>query len=138
MSTPSPSPAGEEMRGRQIGAYRVESLLGQGGMGEVFLAWDERLSRHVAIKRIRADKELDEGRRARLRREARAVAQLSHPSIVQVFDVFETEEGEHVVMEYVPGESLDQLIARGRSSSSRPCAWRARWPRASPPLTPKA
>jgi serine/threonine protein kinase len=65
----------------QVGAYRIERLLGRGGMGEVFLAWDERLERHVAIKRIRSDKPIDSRRRARFRREARAIARLSHPVI---------------------------------------------------------
>ena len=98
--------------GTRIGAYRVESRLGRGGMGEVFMAWDERLQRHVAIKRIRRDKELDE-ERPRFRREAQAVAQLRHPAIVQVHDIVAGNGGDHIVMEYVEGESLDRLIARG-------------------------
>ena len=99
--------------GFQIGGYRVEATLGQGGMGEVFLAWDERLHRHVAIKRIRADLPIDQGRRLRFRREARAAARLCHPAIVQVFDILETDEGDCIVMERVEGRSLAEVIALG-------------------------
>ncbi|HVG62074.1 MAG TPA: protein kinase [Hyalangium sp.] len=94
-----------------IGAYRIERSLGRGGMGEVVLAWDERLERHVAIKRIRGDKPIDPRNRARFRREARAIARLSHPVIVQIFDLVETPDGECIVMEYVDGKSLDQVLA---------------------------
>ncbi len=95
-----------------IGDYRIESALGQGGMGEVFLAWDERLHRHVAIKRIRTDLPVDEHHRTRFRREARAAARLSHPAIVQIFDILETVEGDCIVMEQVDGHSLAEAIAR--------------------------
>ena len=97
----------------QLGAYRVESVLGRGGMGEVFLAWDERLRRHVAIKHILPDSAYDASRRARFQREARAVASLSHPSIVQIYDLLETEHGDCIVMEYIEGFSLSQRIAQG-------------------------
>lgn len=102
-----------------IGAYRIERPLGRGGMGEVFLAWDDRLERHVAIKRIRGDKPIDPRRRARFRREARATARLSHPAIVQIFDIVSTGDGECLVMEYVDGQGLDQVLAgRGLPLSS--------------------
>ncbi|MEE8523348.1 MAG: protein kinase, partial [Thermoanaerobaculia bacterium] len=107
-------PAGDgDAEVTRIGAYRIEATLGQGGMGEVYLARDERLDRHVALKRIRADLPVDEHRRARFRREARAVARLSHPAIVQIFDLLETEDGDCIVMERVEGTSLEELIARG-------------------------
>ncbi len=97
----------------RIGAYRIEASLGRGGMGEVFLAWDERLGRHVAIKRIRPDKLGDEQQRSRFRREARSVARLNHPAIVQIFDILEQADGDCIVMERVEGRSLLQLLARG-------------------------
>jgi serine/threonine-protein kinase len=96
----------------RIGSYRIESNLGQGGMGEVFLAWDERLHRHVAIKRIRTDLPIHAHHRARFRREARAAARLSHPAIVQVFDILETDDGDCIVMERVEGEGLAEALAR--------------------------
>lgn len=89
-----------------IGPYRVIRPLGKGGMGEVFLAWDPRLERRVAIKRIRPDMDLSPERRARLLREARLAAGLSHAAIVQVFDLLTEEGADHIVMEYVPGTTL--------------------------------
>src|SRR6185436_11509621 len=97
---------------RSIGPYRVIRPLGRGGMGEVFIAYDPRLDRQVAIKRIRPGSD-DPERRARFLREARVTAALSHPCIVQVFD-FPSEEGaDHIVMEYVPGTSLRDLLQQG-------------------------
>ncbi len=97
----------------RLGAYRLESPLGRGGMGEVFLAWDERLERHVAIKRVLTEPVPSERARARFRREAKAAARLSHPAIVQVYDLLETESGDCLVMEYVEGRGLPEVIAAG-------------------------
>ena len=97
----------------RLGGYRIEASLGPGGMGEVFLAWDERLHRYVALKRIRRELLGDEHHRARFRREARAAARLSHAAIVQVHDLLETGEGDWLVMEHVAGRSLGELLAQG-------------------------
>ena len=96
-----------------IGPYEVLQTLGQGGMGEVLLAYDPRLDRQVAIKRIRADITLDDNRRRRFRREAQVAAGLNHPAIVQVFDLLTEGDTEHIVMEYVPGRSLRSILKRG-------------------------
>ncbi len=96
-----------------IGPYRVLRRLGSGGMGEVFLAWDPRLEREVAIKRIRAGTGDDPDRQERFRREARVTAGLNHPAIVQVFDVITEGDADHLVMEHVPGESLRQMLENG-------------------------
>lgn len=106
------SRSGFDMALERLGAYRIEGVLGQGGMGEVFLARDERLGRHVAIKRIRPELPVGEHQRERFRREARAAARLSHPAIVQVFDLLETPDGDCLVMERVEGCSLAEAIAR--------------------------
>jgi tetratricopeptide (TPR) repeat protein len=101
--------------GGRIGAYEIQGLLGRGGMGEVFLAWDARLRRRVAIKRIRHDHGLNPAMRQRLLREARAVAGLSHPAIVQVYDLLEDATGDCIVLEYVEGRTLAAtLIEDGR------------------------
>ncbi|PYQ63524.1 MAG: hypothetical protein DMF53_09915, partial [Acidobacteria bacterium] len=80
-------------------------------MGEVFLAWDNRLKRRVAIKRIRHDQGLDAVLRQRLLREARAAAGLSHPAVVQVHDLIEDAAGDCIVLEYVEGRTLAALLA---------------------------
>jgi len=90
----------------------VEKRLGHGGMGEVFLAWDERLGRRVAIKRLRPGAELDR-QGARFRREARVAARLSHPALVHVYDLVEDGSGLAIVMEYVEGRTLAQWMERG-------------------------
>jgi len=79
-------------------------------MGEVYQAYDERLRRHVAIKRIRTAGGDDAPRRARLEQEAHLLAQLGHPAIVQVFDVFEDDAGDWVVMELVHGRTLAAVL----------------------------
>ena len=98
---------------KTLHGYRIDGLLGRGGMGEIFLAWDQRLQRHVALKRIRADLPIEPKQRSRFRREARAVARLSHPAIVQVFDFLEHEAGDCIVMERVEGQPLDAILRRG-------------------------
>ena len=95
------------------GKYRLESLLGEGGMGSVWRAFNLQLEVPVALKLLRADlcsEELNE----RLRVEARAAAKLVHPSIVRVFDIGEAESGDpFIVMELLVGESLASLLQRG-------------------------
>jgi serine/threonine protein kinase len=95
-----------------IGSYRVERRLGGGGMGEVFLAHDIRLGRRVAIKRIRQGL-APAGQSERFRREARAAARLSHPAIVQIYDLLEDGSGLAIIMEYVDGSTLARLVAGG-------------------------
>lgn len=83
-------------------------------MGEVFLAYDDRLDRLVAIKRMLPDALRDPTRRERLRREARAAARLSHPNVVQVYDLEEDEErGDAIVLEYVQGQTIAELLGAG-------------------------
>jgi predicted Zn-dependent protease/predicted Ser/Thr protein kinase len=96
-----------------IGPYQVLKRLGAGGMGEVFLAYDERLDRQVAIKRIRSDVGSTPERRERFRREARVAAKLNHPAIVQIYDVLTEEDASYIVMEHVEGTNLRQLLDDG-------------------------
>lgn len=101
------------MEPRRVGPYRLERKLGAGGMGVVYAAWDERLDRRVALKQIRPEGADDPRRRARFRREARAVAQLDHPSIVRIHDLLETPEGDWLVLQYVEGVTLAERLREG-------------------------
>ncbi len=101
------------MSSERIGPYRIEGSLGSGGMGEVVRAWDERLERPVAIKRLRAEVSNRPRQRERLRREARAAAQLNHPAIVQIYDIIEDGDRDCIVMELVEGRTLATRIAEG-------------------------
>ena len=93
--------------------YRVDAVIGQGGMGAVFRAWDLRLERPVAIKVVRADLLSDPDSRARFRRESQIVARLQHPAIVTVFDYGTLPDGAaYLVMEFVPGEDLRHMMKR--------------------------
>jgi serine/threonine-protein kinase len=94
------------------GRYAIERPLGHGGMAIVYLAQDRELGRPVAIKVLGAPLALDAEFVGRFRREATIVARLSHPNIVQIFDLGEEEDRLYIVMEYVEGESLAGLMAR--------------------------
>src|SRR3954468_6663009 len=100
-------------RPQTIGPYRLGERLGAGGMGEVYQAYDERLDRWVAVKLIRPEAVENATARERFRREARAAARLSHPSIVQIHDIVESAASDAIVMELVEGESLSRRLARG-------------------------
>ena len=101
------------MIGQLLGHYRVLKRIGTGGMGEVYLARDERLGREVAVKVLPEDALTNEAVRKRLRKEARALSKLSHPNIETLFE-FDTEgDVEYLVVEYIAGTSLDDLLAKG-------------------------
>lgn len=92
------------------GRYVLGEVLGSGGMGLVYLATDEVLGRQVAVKLLADNLALDADARERFSREARAAARLTHPNVVQVFDVGEEQGRPYFVMEYVPGASLADLV----------------------------
>src|SRR6266516_4028711 len=97
----------------QIGQYRITGRLGQGGMGEICAARDEKLNRTVAVKVIANSRIDSETSRRLFLREARAAAALDHPFICTVHDVLEHNGQPVIVMERVEGETLQALIARG-------------------------
>jgi eukaryotic-like serine/threonine-protein kinase len=94
------------------GRYRIERLLGSGGMAVVYCAHDEELSRTVAVKLPAEHLAEDEEFRARFLREARVAARLSHPNVVAVYDAGEDEGRPFIVMEVVEGETLAAVLAR--------------------------
>src|SRR5579884_187105 len=94
------------------GRYRLEARIGAGGMSTVYRAFDETLERQVAIKLLNREVATDSDELKRFHREARAVAQLSHPHIVGVIDAGEDEDRPYIVFEYVEGETLKERIRR--------------------------
>src|SRR5712671_3752324 len=95
-----------------IGPYRVLSVVGEGGMGVVYKAEDQRLERIVALKVIR-EFEGDTSRKRRFWQEARAAAQVTHPNACRIYDIAEEQDRLVLVMEFIEGESLARRLERG-------------------------
>ena len=104
--------------GTKLGPYEIESLLGAGGMGEVYRARDTRLKREVAIKILPAHMSSDADLRARFAQEAQAICALQHPNICVVYDVGSQDGADFMVMEFVPGATLDKRIQAGGMPSN--------------------
>jgi serine/threonine protein kinase len=98
--------------GVRVGRFAIESELGRGGMGIVYLAHDEAIGRRVALKMLREEAHASTDR-ARFLREARAAARIDHPGIVEIYEVAEHDGRAFIAMEYVEGESLRAMLARG-------------------------
>lgn len=101
--------------------YRITRQLGEGGMGQVFLAEDETLGRQVALKKLPAELLGREEIRERFRREARALAQLNHPHVVQLFDFLDRSDGLWMIMEVVSGGDLEQRMEGEQLSLAEAC-----------------
>ena len=102
--------------GQMVGHYRIESWLGQGGMGVVYRAFDTHLDRRVAIKVLRADSVASPERHRRFVQEAKAASALNHPNIITIYDIDRAGEDDHpiefIAMEYIEGDTLGHLIGR--------------------------
>jgi serine/threonine protein kinase len=98
------------MIGQTISQYQITAKLGAGGMGEVYLATDSKLDRQVALKFLPQELAHNTEAGARILREARAAAKLSHPNVVTIYDVSENDGRTYIVMERVPGRTLRELI----------------------------
>ena len=97
--------------GQRIGHYKIISLLGSGGMGEVYLAQDSKLGRKVALKLLPASFTKDQERVRRFEQEARAASALNHPNILTIFDIEEIEGVHFIATEYIEGKTLREHIA---------------------------
>jgi len=101
-----------DLTGRRVAHYGVVGLIGSGGMGKVYLARDEQLRRHVAIKVVL--NEAAEKRQPRgLLAEARALSQLIHPSVAAIYDFITQPDREYIVMEFVPGATMKEVLNAG-------------------------
>ena len=103
--------------------YQITKLIGKGGMAEVYLAWDSILNREVAIKVLKSDMSDDDVALERFKREAGATTQLSHPNIVDVYDVGDDGDKHYIVMEYVKGYTLKQLIKKRGAIPYKEAVW---------------
>jgi serine/threonine protein kinase len=100
------------MIGKTLKHFKIEELLGKGGMGVVYRARDTRLKRPVALKILRPDLVTNRDRQRRFLQEARAASAVTHPAIAQIYDVDEVDETTFIAMEYIEGETVGQLIAK--------------------------
>jgi len=124
------------MIGRQLAHFRLVEKIGEGGMGVVYKAHDERLDRDVAIKVLPAENLGDPASRSRLLREARTASKLNHPNICTIHEVGEAEGQAFIAMELVEGKPMSAAsciaISRAPTSSSLPRAgprcWTSGWP----------
>jgi serine/threonine protein kinase len=104
------------MIGKNISKYKIVSLLGEGGMGKVYLAEDTELQRKVALKFLQQQYTKDEKINSRFKQEARVMASINYPNIVTIFEVGDFKDSSYIAMEYVEGASLDALIKEEKIS----------------------
>ena len=107
------SPENQWEAGTKVGPYEILNRIGAGGMGEVYKARDTRLKRFVAIKVMRGGSHAGEQDRLRFLQEARAASALSHPNIVQIYELGSLEGCDYIVMEFIEGQTLAQRMAAG-------------------------
>src|SRR5437764_1603327 len=101
-----------DMIGRTIAHYEILEMLGQGGMGVVYKARDTQLDRYVAIKVLTPDLVANTERKLRFIQEAKAASALNHPNIVTIYNIGSEEGMDFIVMEFIPGRTLDRVIPR--------------------------
>ena len=106
------------MVGQTISHYEILEKLGEGGMGIVFKARDTTLGRFVAIKFLPASQGESSDRKARFLQEARAASALNHPNIITIHEILSTANGEAIVMEFIRGRTLGEMISAGRVPSA--------------------
>jgi eukaryotic-like serine/threonine-protein kinase len=105
--------APETLIGQHLGCYRVDAVAGVGGMGIVYLAWDERLGRKVALKLLPPSMVANEAELTRLKREARTASALNHPNIVTIHDIGEVDSTHYVATEFIDGITLRERMTKG-------------------------
>ena len=111
--------ADKTLLGKTIGNFRVIDLIGEGGMGEVYVGYDERLKRKVALKAIHGDRRFDESFKTRLLREAEILSKLEHPNICRIYDFLEAEDADVIVLELIKGKTLGEIKMNDFSRSDK-------------------
>src|SRR5205823_2824779 len=99
------------LQGSHYGHIRVDRMLGQGGMGEVYEGYDERLTRRVALKVLSREGQLDDEARGRLIREARTLSKLDHPNICRIHDLIDDNGTNVLVLELIDGRTLQEAVS---------------------------
>src|SRR5512141_281156 len=99
--------------GIKLGRYEIRSLIGKGGMGEVYLATDNELDRRVAIKILPPEVALDEQRLQRFVQEAKAASALNHPHIITIYEIGDTGDSKFIATEFIDGETLRPRMNQG-------------------------
>src|SRR6266699_2359091 len=114
-----PNDATDALVGKLIGHYRIESLIGVGGMGEVYLAQDERLGRKAALKLLPDSLTTDETQLSRFKNEARTASALNHPNILTVYEIGAEGNVQFIATEFIEGVTLRTALVSGRMSAHR-------------------
>src|SRR5438477_10593299 len=109
--------------GTRLGRYEIRLKIGEGGMGEVYLAQDTKLDRKIALKILPAEVASNRDRMERFIREAKSAAALSHPNIAQIFEIGEHDGTHFIAMEFVDGVTLRQKIHRERTELRKLFRW---------------
>ena len=99
--------------GHRIGRLVIESLVGRGGMGEVYSAYDEHLDRRVAVKALRQDRRWSQEQALRFLREARTLSRLDHPNICRIHDLIVEDDEQYLILELVEGDTLTRALEKG-------------------------
>jgi serine/threonine-protein kinase len=115
------------LMGRTVGHYRISQFIGRGGMGEVYLGYDTKLKRDVAIKVLPSASAANPMARARFVREARLASRVVHPYVATLFDVAESGGDLFLIMEHIRGRTLEAILGERHSSRRRRPRWPKRW-----------
>src|SRR5436853_6730136 len=99
----------------KLGHYEIRAKIGEGGMGEVYLAQDTKLDRKIALKILPADVATNRDRMERFIREAKSAAALNHPHIAHIYEIGKSEDVHFIAMEYIEGETLREKIHRHKT-----------------------
>jgi serine/threonine protein kinase/tetratricopeptide (TPR) repeat protein len=105
--------------GKSVGHIRIEGLAGRGGMGEVYVGYDDTLQRKVAVKAISPAHRMTPERKARFLREARALSRLDHPNICKIYDFVESEGSDYLILEFIEGTALGNAIRAGLEKADK-------------------